>query len=94
MIRPLLRPPNRGRDSAAFLLAAAVAAQSTQCAIISPVITSDLTEVRQKAEARDSQAQDALAEAYYHTRLLFISTMGYSATGPTLDDVSVQWIGR
>ena len=28
------------------------------------------------------------------TRLLFISTMGYSATGPTLDDVSVQWIGR
>jgi TPR repeat protein len=66
MIRPLLRSPHRGRASAAFLLAAAVAVQSTQCATISPVTISDLDEVRQKAEAGDSRAQDALAEAYYH----------------------------
>jgi TPR repeat protein len=66
MICPLFPPPTKGRASAAFLLAAAVAVQSTHCAIISPAIKSDMSEVRQKAEAGDPQAQDTLAEAYYH----------------------------
>lgn len=66
MIRPLLRPTNRGQASAALLLAAAVAAPSPQCATIGPAVTSELHEVRQNAEAGDSQAQDALGEAYYH----------------------------
>jgi TPR repeat protein len=65
MIRPLLRRTNKGLATAAFLLVAAVAAQSAHCAIISPVSPSDLTEVRRQAEAGDSQAQDELAEAYY-----------------------------
>jgi TPR repeat protein len=49
----------------AFLVSVGSVIRPIHAATISPIITSDVTGLRQKADAGDPQAQDALGEAFY-----------------------------
>jgi TPR repeat protein len=60
---PKLKPR---RTIIALLVSAASIMQPIHAALISPIVTSDMPEIRQKADDGDPQAQNTLAEAYYH----------------------------
>jgi hypothetical protein len=56
----------RLRAIIALLVSATSIIQPIHAALISPIATSDMPEIRQKADDGDPQPQNTLAEAYYH----------------------------
>jgi hypothetical protein len=59
-------PMNGSIWSNVLLIVGILASCFASATIISPVMTSDMTEVRRRAEAGDPRAQDMMGEGYFH----------------------------